>query len=341
MKKLSFKALAINVLLACLVSFIIAPALGLPMVPMALGIVALSTTVGYFAPNYMKGKMAVGLQKEVWVAGIKENPVPDMSFVNESVDMSEYVENSKLNLAEAGVEPQVFEDYFASSDDPLPVEAVDDIPNEVLLHTYSTAQTRHRELQEVELNYNRRQSVINRHKVSLDKNLALRAAFQWAPQLKSEFNEVKILGEIGSATGSVIDAVIDLEKFYSDNDIVDGLNICFTPAHMARLKKEDYKLYKQVINEKQLYGFKVHRYSKNPYYTSAGVKKPFGAVPDPTDVRGTFTWVKDEVFRCFGDVNMYATIGDSGTQSDTLSFAQRALVGKVRANSPKYSGVII
>ena len=30
-----------------------------------------------------------GLQKEVWVAGIKENPVPDSSFVAASTDMSE------------------------------------------------------------------------------------------------------------------------------------------------------------------------------------------------------------------------------------------------------------
>ncbi|MGV0854611.1 hypothetical protein ACTS95_08155 [Empedobacter brevis] len=335
--KLSFKALAINVLLAFLFSFVVAPMFSLPIGVMTLGIVALSTTVGYFVPNFTKGLALEGLQTEVWVAGIKENPVPDMSFVNESTDMSEYVDNNKLHLAEAGVEPQVFEDYFASSDDPLPVEAVADIPNEVVLHTYSTAQTRHRDLQEVELNYNRRQSVINRHKVSLDKNLAIRAAFQWAPQTNGNKNEIKILG----ASGSIIDAIIDLEAFYADNDIVEDLNICFTPAHMAKLKKEDYKLYKEVLNDKQLYSFKVHRYSKNPFYTSVGVKKPFGAAPDPTDIRGTFTWVKGEVFRCFGDVNMYANIGDSGTQSDTLSFAQRALVGKIRANSPKFSGAII
>lgn len=337
MKKLSFKALAINVLLACLVSFIIAPALGLPMVPIALGIVALSTSVGYFAPNFLKGKIAMALQQEVWIPGIKENPIPNTSFVFESVDYSEFVENNKLHLAEAGVEPQVFEDYFATSDDPLPVEAVSDIPNEVLLHTYSTAQTRHRQLQEIELNYNRRQSVINRHRSSLVKDAAIRAAFQWAPQADGNKNAVKVLG----AGGSIIDAIIDLEAFYADNDIIDGLNICFTPAHMARLKKEDVKLYKEVVNEKQLYGFKVHRYSQNPFYTSAGVKKAKGSVTDPTDIRGTFTWVKDEVFRCFGDTEMYANLRDSGTQSDTLSFAQRALVGQIRANSPKYSGAII
>lgn len=277
-----------------------------------------------------------GLQREIWVAGIQENPVPDHSFVNESRDMSEYVNNNTLHLAEAGIEPGVHEDYFATSDDPLPFADVSDIPNEVVLHTYSTEQTRHRDLQEVELAYDRRTSVINRHRTALGKNVGKRAAHAWAPNSDGGDNKVVTLG-----TDSIIDSIIDLEAFYADRDIVDGLNICFTPQHFAKLKKEDYKLYKMVLNERQLYGFKVHRYSQNPLYTSAGVKKPYGSVADSGDLRATFTWVKDEVFRCFGTTEMYATLRDSGTQSDTLSFAQRALVGKIRANSPKYLGAIL
>lgn len=277
-----------------------------------------------------------GLQREIWVAGIQENPVPDHSFVNESRDMSEYVNNNTLHLAEAGIEPGVHEDYFATSDDPLPFADVSDIPNEVVLHTYSTEQTRHRDLQEVELAYDRRTSVINRHRTALGKNVGKRAAHAWAPNSDGGDNKVVTLG-----TDSIIDSIIDLEAFYADRDIVDGLNICFTPQHFAKLKKEDYKLYKMVLNERQLYGFKVHRYSQNPLYTSAGVKKPYGSVAESGDLRATFTWVKDEVFRCFGTTEMYATLRDSGTQSDTLSFAQRALVGKIRANSPKYLGAIL
>jgi hypothetical protein len=40
-----------------------------------------------------------GLQKEVWIAGIQENPIPNTSFVFASTDKSEYVENNKLHLA--------------------------------------------------------------------------------------------------------------------------------------------------------------------------------------------------------------------------------------------------
>lgn len=334
--KLSIKALMVNCLLAFLFAAFISISFEVNPVPVALGIVGLSTAIQFFVPTVFSGKMMAGLQTEIWVPGIKENPVPDHSFVTESVDLSEYVNNNTLHLAEAGVEPGVHEDFFASSDDPLPFANVADIPNEVVLHTYSTEQTRHRNLQEVELQYDRRASVINRHRTALGKNIGKRAAHAWAPSANGGDNRVSILG-----SDSIIDAIIDMEAFYADRDILEGLNICFTPQHLAKLKKEDYKLYKQVLNEKLLYGMKVHRYSQNPLFTAAGVKKPYGAAAEAGDIRGTFVWVKDEVFRCFGDTEMYATLRDSGTQSDTLSFAQRALVGKIRANAPKYLGAIL
>ncbi len=277
------------------------------------------------------------LQTEVWVAGIKENPVPNHSFVAQSTDMSQYVEHNKLHLAEAGIEPSVHENYFDGNEDPLPVANIKDIPNEVVLKTYSTDQTRHRQLQEIELQYDRRSSIINRHRTSLAKNLGKRAAWAWSPQKEDDFNKVLNLG----ANDSVIDGIIDIKAFLETHDILSGVNICLTPEHMARIRKEDKKLYKDIMNEKQMYGIKVFQYSQNPLYTQEGVKKPFGAVKEDTDKRASFVWVKDEAFRCFGDVELYANLRDSGIQADTLSFAQRALVGAIRANTPKYFGAIL
>ncbi|MDV6170228.1 hypothetical protein R1T16_17460 [Flavobacterium sp. DG1-102-2] len=278
-----------------------------------------------------------GLQKEVWVAGIKENPIPDTSFVFASVDLSEYVDNNKLHLAEAGVEPDVHEDYFAGNEDDLPIADISDVPGEVVLKTYSTDRTRHRKLQEVELQYNRRQSILGRHKTSLAKNLGKRAAYAWTPSVDNEFNKIMPI----AADASVIDAIIDMEAFYNSLDMVDDLNICLSAEHMARIKKEDKKLYKQILDEGKMYGFKVFRYSQNPLYTAANAKKPYGAVKEATDKRSSFTWCSTEVFRCFGDTEMYATLGSAASQADEISFAQRALVGKVRANNPKYLGVIL
>ena len=278
-----------------------------------------------------------GLQKEIWVAGIQENPIPNTSFVFASVDMSEYVENNKLHLAEAGIEPETHEDYFSGNEDDLPLADISDIPNEVVLKTYSTDRTRHRKLQEVELQYNRRASIINRHKTSLAKNMGKRAAYAWTPSANNDFNKIMAIAD----DASVIDAIIDMEAFYNGLDVIEDLNICISVEHMARIKKEDKKLYKQILDEGKMYGFKVFRYSQNPLYTSANAKKPYGAVKEATDKRSTFTWCTTEVFRSFGDTEMFSTLGAAATQADEISFAQRALVGKIRSNNPKYLGVIL
>lgn len=335
--KLSLKALCINVVLAFLASLFIAPALGASVPLVATTIVATSTIAQYIAPELFKGIAMEGLQTEVWIAGIKENPIPDDSFVHQSVDLSQYVEHNKLHLAEAGVEPPVHEDYFATANNPLPVADIADIANEVVLHTYSTEQTRHRQLQEIELAYDKRSSVIQRHRVSLAKNIGKRAAYAWSPKKDDAWNKVCNL----SSSDSVIDAIIDIKAFLEGKDIYDGINICLNADHFARIRKEDKRLYKDIMNENQMYGIKVFRYNQTPLYTKTGEKKPFGATKDTDDKQSSIVWVTDEVFRCFGDVEMYPTLRDSGLQADTLSFAQRALVGVIRAKNPKYLGAIL
>lgn len=280
----------------------------------------------------------MALQKEIWVAGIKENPIPNNSFVFASTDMSEYVEANTLHLAEAGIEPAVHENYFEGNEDDLPIANISDIPNQVVLNTYSTERTRHRDLQEVELAYNKRESVLNRHKNSLAKNIGVRAAYAWSPQTDdANYNKVINTG----ATDSIIDAIIDMDAFYMEHDMTENLNICLTAAHLKRIRKENKTLYNQIKTEGSIYSFKVFFYTKNPIYTAAGVKKPFGSVKEATDKVASFTWCSDEVFRCFGDVEMYETLRSAASQADEISFAQRALVGKIRANSPKYLGAIL
>ncbi len=279
------------------------------------------------------------LEREIWLADMQENPIPDHSFVIASTDVSEHVDNNTLHLQEAGIEPGVHEDYFATTSDELPVAEIEDIPHEISLKTYSTEQTRHRDLEEVELAYKKKESVIRRHKNSLAKNIGTRAAYAWTPAESNAFNKLMNLGD----TDSVIDAIIDLQLFYGEHDLTDNLNLCLAPVHLARIRKEDKKLYKEIFSEKnpELYGFKLHNYSKTPLFTSAGIKKPFGAVAEAGDKRSSFAWCSDETFRCLGDVQMYEVFKHSGYQADLLSFAQRALVGNKRANNVKYLGAII
>lgn len=117
MKTLSLKALFSNLILAFLFAVPLSAYANINPVITAFAITSVSTGIQYFSPGLFSGKLMEGLQTEVWIPGIKENPLPDMSFINQSVDMSEFVENNTLHLAEAGVDPDVHEDYFRTNSD--------------------------------------------------------------------------------------------------------------------------------------------------------------------------------------------------------------------------------
>lgn len=281
--------------------------------------------------------MAAKLTTEIWVSKLQENPIPDHSFVNASQDLSAHVNNDVIHLQEAGVDPGVHIDYFDSTDDDLPIANVDDIPSEVVLKTYSTEQTKHRNLEEVELAYNKMTSVIQRHKNSLAKTLGKSAAYSWSPATQDTYNKKTALG-----SDSFIDAIIDMRQFFSDLDMIDDLNICLSADHVGKLYKEDKDLYKAIFSKEtnRLYGFKVYEYSQTPIFTSAGAKKPLGSTLEAGDTRCSFMWSSKEVFRSMGSVQVYPTYKHSGQQADLVSFAQRALLGNIRASAPKYRGVI-
>lgn len=338
-KRLSLAALAINFIMAFAISFVLSNFFEVNPFYLALGIVAIHTAVTYFKPT-TKGILQEGLQTEVWIADIIEQPLPDTSFIMQSQDYSSYVNNNVLNLAEAGVDPDVYFNYFSENDEELPIQAIDDIPHEVLLGIWSTAQTKHNNLLEAELSYDKRASVLKRHRNALSKNMGKRTAYNWAASTDDEFNKIINLG----ANDSVIDGLIDMQAFFRDHDLDEGsMNIILNSQHAARIRKEDKALYKEISSEKGAnpYGFKIYFYSKTPYYTAAGVKKPFGSTIESTDKKSSIIWSSDEVFRCTGDVNVYATLGHSGWQADLFSMGQRALNGKIRSNSPKYFGAIL
>lgn len=339
-KRINWASLAINFILAFAFAFVASTYLGISPTIMAVSIVLLYAVVTYFATPTPKGSLLNGLQTEVWIADIKEKPLPDTSFIAQSQDYSAYVNNNTLHLAEAGVDPDVHLNYFSQNDKELPIQAIDDIPNEVLLGIWSTSQTKHNNLMEAELSYDKRASVLNRHRNSLAKNMAKRTAYNWGASSNDEYNKIQLLKD----SDSVLDALFDQQAFFRDLDLdVSQMNIILTAEHAARIRKEDKKLYREISSDKgaTIADFKVFFYSQTPIYTAEGVKKPFGSTVSQTDKKGSIIWSTEEVFRCTGDVEIYPTLRNSGWQSDLFSMAQRALNGKIRSNNPKYFGTVI
>lgn len=67
----------------------------------------------------------MAIEKQIWINMIMEGYYPDGSFLTRSVDMTENVEHNKINLAEAGVDPEVLID---NNTFPVPIAERTDSP---------------------------------------------------------------------------------------------------------------------------------------------------------------------------------------------------------------------
>ena len=91
-------------------------------------------------PLNMAGCLMEGLNREIWVPEIIEKFYPSDSFLTHSKSLDAWVDNNKLNLQEAGVDPEVYVDNELY---PIPIAARTDIPHEIVLKRFDTENTVH------------------------------------------------------------------------------------------------------------------------------------------------------------------------------------------------------
>ncbi len=276
-----------------------------------------------------------GLQKEVWIADIKEKFYPDGSFLNEATDMSAFVDNDKINLAEAGVDPAVL---INNTTYPIAINERTDTPHEILLDVWDTENTRLRNAEMVELAYDKRASVVRGHQQSLFSKFAARALHSYAPSVHGA--NTPVLNRSAEATFKFED-IIDLQTAYNELDVQGERILVLAPKHMASLAKQDLTLYKALMAKpgELLFSFKLYTSTTAPYYIKAtGAKKAFGAAATSNDAQASVAWVKSEVMKAMGTVNMFYTLNDPGTRSDIIGFQMRGTALPMRN---KFTGAII
>ncbi len=266
----------------------------------------------------------MAIAKEIWIEMIKEGLYPDNSFLTESVDMSEHVEHNKINLAEAGVDPEVLIDNAVF---PVPIEERTDQAIDLALHSFDTKNTVVRNLEEKETSYNKMDSVIRSHRNALRLKTSTFAAHSWAPTKNGVFTPVlKTTGAVKDGIKSLtFEDVLLLESKFRDLDAdMSNLVLILNTRHLADLRSEDIKLYKEILMENKLFSFKLFAFSKQALFdTTTGQKKAFGAVAGANDTMGSLAYSIDEVMRAEGDYEVFARYKDPEARGDIIGFQQR------------------
>lgn len=277
-----------------------------------------------------------GLNKEVWLPEILEGFYADDSFLSEARNMDAFVENNKINLAEAGVNPDVL---VNNTTYPIGAAERSDVPIELPLDYYDTENTIIRNARKVELSYDKRTSVIYGHKQALKMGVMEKAIHAYAPDQNGTFTPV--IATTGATQGGfkaiTFDDILDLEAAFDEAEVpAEGRVLVLNAKHKTQLRKADLKLYKEVFSGSQgsFAGFKIYTLASKrmPVYNkSTGEKAAYGAVAAPsTDTICSVAFHKDEVMRSTGEAEMFATEKSPTERGDLIGFQMRALCLPIR-----------
>lgn len=273
-----------------------------------------------------------GLAKEIWLSDIMEAFYPDSSFLNEARGMDQFVDNDKINLAEAGIEPSVL---INNTTYPVPFAERSDTPLDITLDYFDTEGTVIRNAELAELAYDKRGSIVAQHKNALLKKFAMRAIHAYAPA--SDAALTPVIAASGNAWGSFKSLsfadLLDMASRFDMLDVEGTRVLVLHPVHYRQLVKEDLALMKDIINGgKDLFGFKPYRYSKTPTFNkSTGAKAAFGAAAAPsTDTISSVVFVGNEVMKARGTFDMFERLNDPEQKGDIINFQMRGIALPLR-----------
>lgn len=277
-----------------------------------------------------------GLAKEVWVKQLTKNFYPDSSFLNYTKDFSSLVENDAINMADAGVDPDVL-----INNTTYPIQVVNrvDTPIRIELDLFETKNTLVRRPEAIEYSYDQLESVLMGHRNKLRARTAEKAAHAFAPLKDSEFTPV--ISTSGETSGtrkrmSVEDILLLKERFDSVDIPLEERYLILNPKHLSDLILFDVKAFKDLTDivdgkPKRFAGFNVLQTSATPFYNATSLEKiAFTKTPGETDVFCSFAFQKEEVMKADGTVHMYAKYDDPEERGTIVGFDKRFIAVPIR-----------
>ena len=267
----------------------------------------------------------MAIEKQIWISMLMEGFYPSRTFLSRSVDMTAMVEYNKINLAEAGVDPEVLVDNTTF---PVPTATRSDTALELPLHTFDTKNTVVRNVEAMELAYDKMDSGVRQHRNTLQAKTAAFAANSWAPNTSKDLTPVKATSGADNRRGLKalsFQDILDMDAWFRSKDIDPATMVAvLNPYHLADLMAEDMKLYKEMLTGNKIFGFDLYTFSQLPYYNaSTGAKVAFGTAAAETDTQCSLFYCETEVMRADGDIEVFAKYKDPEQRGDVIGFQKR------------------
>lgn len=323
MKKFLFLMMA--VLFNCLTGGSICAAMGVAPV---VGAVAMNV-VGAVAPligaDMPVGILRAGLYTELWTGEtIKafRNSAESLGWLSKIRSFDEKVaSNNTINFVDLGGDPTVL---VNNSTYPIGVETLDDANKAITLDKYQTKATKVTDDEARGLSYDKKSTVIERHRESVDEKKFARALHALAPA--SDSAKTPIIVATGAADGNrlritVADIIALKAKFDAQKIPVQGRVLVLCPEHVNDLLVQDTTFAQRYNNTTtgkiaDMYGFEIYEYVDAPVFNaSAKTKKAFGAAAESgTDRNASVAFYAPRMMKATGETKAYLDEPDTQNQ---------------------------
>jgi hypothetical protein len=291
-----------------------------------------------------KKKMA--LQKEIWINDILPLLFPDNSFAARSVNHSQFVDNATVHVPNAAdIEAARTSRLRTPTTGNLALE-VADADLEYTIDQYFVGPYVVPRLEEVELSYNKRQSIVERMVGKINLAFYSTVLNNWLP---SGFTKIATTGDAVAATApsatgtraSMTKAdVLAAKKQFDKWDIPQDGRCLLLSADMynqllQNLTEVESNAFLQTADASRgivgkLYGFDIYERSTVYTTTAAGALKTGAAAA--TDSEAGLAWSEYAVSRAAGVPNVYGNYSDAAEFGDVISVDIRGGGSAIRSD---------
>lgn len=284
------------------------------------------------------GSFGMAVQKEIWMNSIVEGLFADNSFLSKAFNADEFVNAGKtVHIPNAGIASSVTKNRAAY---PAAVTARVDTDLTFNLDEFTTDPIKISYADQVELSYNKRESIIKLDKAKLIESVSNDMLFNWSPALANSIRTTgaAVISHTPSATGN--------RKLFTKSDVKNAMNKfnAMDVPQENRWLLIDAEMYGQLLDSLttqeamafhslvdtkngvlgKLYTFNIMMRSKSGLYTTAVAPKLWTAAGAATDNAAAIAWHENSVCRALGQTEMFEEIKSPTYYADIYSFLVRA-----------------
>jgi hypothetical protein len=315
MKKKIILSAVTSITINCIIGAIAGYALGINPTACAIAANVIGIALA-FVPKETGIAQEGTVYTEVWVGEIVKalNAGLKASWLDGIPDNSSLVNNNIINLAIAGINPDVL---INNTTYPIPIQSIPDTAGEIALDKFDTKVTAISDDELYAISYDRMGRVKQAHADAITQAKYTKAAHAMAPDKDSAKTPVVMTtGEFegGGTTGRkrVTRAdIIKLKQKFDEMGADEGVRrLVLCNDHVNDLLLYDQKFADQYYNYMtgkiaNLYGFQVYEFVNCPYFTTAGVKKDLGTAVAAGEYKASFAFIEPRIFQASGSTKMY------------------------------------